>query len=71
MNAANVRLAKPFNVPKAMPMERCFFGVTNTCSATKIAENSPTPHHSSHDCGRARAKATNATTLTMCRAMLM
>ena len=44
-NAAKVRLAKPFKVPKAMPIECCFFGVTRMCSATKIALNNVTPDH--------------------------
>ena len=70
-NAANVRLAKPFNVPKAIPIERCFFGVTRICSATNIAVKSTTPHHNTQLCGRRSAKATNATTLTQWRAILI
>ena len=71
-NAANVRLAKPFNVPKAMPMERCFVGVTRICSATRIAEKSPTPVHNSQlCCGSIHAKATSAATLTQWSAILI
>ena len=70
-NAANVKLAKPLSVPKAMPIERCFFGVTSMCSATKIAVNKPTPHHNNQLCGRYCAKSTNAATLRQCRAILI
>lgn len=70
-NAANVRLAKPFNVPKAMPIERCFFGVTNTCSATNIALKSATPDHNTQLCGRRSANATSDVTLTQWSAILI
>ena len=70
-NTANVRLANPLRVPKAMPIERCFLGVTSICSATKIAENRPTPHHKSQLCGRYIANPSNAATLTQCKAMLI
>ena len=63
-NAAKVRLAKPFKVPKAMPIERCFFGVTRMCSATNIAVKSATPVHNTQLCGRSRANATSDATLT-------
>ena len=70
-NRANVRLANPLSVPNAMPIERCFLGVTSICSATRIAEKSATPHHKSHSCGRYIEKPINAAMLTQCNAMLM
>ena len=70
-NIANVRLAKPFKVPKAMPIERCFVGVTRICSATNIAVKSATPDHNTQLCGRSSANATNAATLTQWRAILI
>lgn len=63
-NAAKVRLAKPFKVPNAIPIERCFFGVTRMCSATNIAVKSATPVHNTQLCGRSRANATSDATLT-------
>ena len=51
-NTARVRLARPLRVPKAIPIERWWVGVTRICSATSIAVKSVTPHHNSHDCGR-------------------
>ena len=70
-NAANVRLAKPFSVPKAMPIERCFVGVTRMCSAHKIALKSATPHHKIQLCGRSNAKPTSDATLTQWSAILI
>ena len=70
-NTAKVKLAKPFKVPKAMPIERCFVGVTSICSAVKIALKRATPHHKSQLCGKNIANASNAATLTQCSAMLI
>ena len=58
-------------MPKAIPIERCFFGVTTICSATKIEVNRTTPHHNNQLCGKWSAKSTNAATLMQCSAILM
>ena len=70
-NVAKVRLANPFRVPNAIPIERCFFGVTKICSATNISEKRATPHHNTQLCGNCIAKRNKATKLTQCNAMLI
>ena len=70
-NIANIRLAKPFSVPKAIAIDRCLFGVTRICSATKIVVKIATPHHNTQLCGRRSANATSVIILTQWRAILM
>ena len=68
---ARVVLANPFNVPKAMPIERWRVGVTRMCSSMMQQQNSATPTHSSQFCGQKRAKPISEAILTTCSAMLM
>lgn len=45
INIANITLATPFVVPKAMPILRCFVGVTRRCCIISSAMNIAIPIH--------------------------
>ena len=64
-------LAMALSVPKAIPILRCFVGVTKKCSRAKIAAKSAQPKHKSHVQGCESANHTNRPTLTRCSKALI